>query len=103
MIVFQSAGNDYGEIPKDRQSENTIIVGALEESRMKKARYSNYGEGLDIMGFTDIYIENINGKEYVVTVSDGIGHFSTYDSDESMEKPMYSFEILGYTVFTDLQ
>ena len=61
LIVVQSAGNDNKKISNSRKSENTIIVGAIKESTMRKASYSNYGEGLDVMAFTNIYVPNASG------------------------------------------
>ena len=55
--VIVSSGNDYDdEVGSGAGYPWTIAVGAWEEYRDNRARYSNYGEKLDLVAYTNIYI-----------------------------------------------
>ncbi|WP_162265457.1 S8 family peptidase [Abyssisolibacter fermentans] len=52
-----NAGND-NSISYPARLPFTISVGAFKEARWDNAHYSNEGEELDCMGFTDVYVWN---------------------------------------------
>lgn len=55
--IIISSGNDYESVVGNGADLPwTISVGAWEEYRDKRAVYSNYGDSLDIVSYTNIYI-----------------------------------------------
>lgn len=57
VIIVQAAGNDniYADVDPMKRSENTIIVGALDEN-FNKAEFSNYGTKINVYApGTNIY------------------------------------------------
>lgn len=60
--VIVASGNDYDdEVQEIAAYDWTIAVGAWEEYREKRASYSNYGDRLDGVAYTNIYIQAPNG------------------------------------------
>jgi hypothetical protein len=61
--IFLSTGNGSKDRIQSMAKENWVIaVGAWEEHRDNKASYSNYGDGIDIVAYTNIYITAPKGK-----------------------------------------
>ena len=55
-ILNATGNNSDDKIGRGANYPWTIAVGAWEEHRDNRARYSNYGEGLDLVAYTNIYI-----------------------------------------------
>lgn len=61
--IFLSTGNGSKDKIQTMAKEDWLIaVGAWEEHRDNKALYSNYGEGIDIVAYTNIYITAPKGE-----------------------------------------
>lgn len=56
-IMIASTGNDNSYVAYPAKNKHWIGVGAYSELFKSKASYSNYGEGLDCLGYTNFGVE----------------------------------------------
>jgi len=66
-ILISSTGNNGSGVRYPAKSQRWIGVGAYDEKRSTRAGYSNYGEGLTCMGYTDLVVEAQEG--YYIPIS----------------------------------
>jgi hypothetical protein len=62
-IIVSSGNSADDEVGSGAEYPWTIAVGAWEEYRDNRARYSNYGEDLDIVAYTNIFINTPSGNK----------------------------------------